>query len=227
MKNNFNYNIIRSQRKTLAVSIDNIGNVIVKAPIRMPLHIIDEFLISKSVWITTRLNKAKSNYQKYFELYDYSKVMYLGDIKQCVFNNTKKIHVDNEFVLIPIKYSADNKRAYATALKRFFIARSEEVFLKQLNYISQKTGLKFNSLKIINAKSRWGSCDRQGNISINFRAIMLDEILREYLIIHELAHTVEFNHSLRFWKIVNTFIPQYKTIRKELKEFNFLQDLFR
>jgi hypothetical protein len=56
---------------------------------------------------------------------------------------------------------------------------------------------------------------------------MLDEILREYLIIHELAHTVEFNHSLRFWKIVNTFIPQYKTIRKELKEFNFLQDLFR
>lgn len=228
MKNNLNYKIIKSKRKTLAVSIDNVGNILVKAPLRMPQAIIDEFLLSKSNWIISRQNKAKSLYQRYLGLYDYNQIMFLGEIKKCVFNDTKIIEIKDDYIFIPRKYqSVDKKRAYQNALKNFFIIQSENILLKRLQKISELTGLKFNSLKIINSKSRWGSCDKDGNISINFRAVMLDENLRDYLIIHELAHTIEFNHSSRFWKIVNTYIPQYKAIRKKLKDYNFLQDLFR
>ena len=227
-ENNLNYNIIKSKRKTLAVSIDNIGNIFVKAPVRMPQAVIDEFLISKNNWITTKQNQAKINYQKHLKLYDYTQIMFLGEIKKCFFTKTKNIQVLQDNVLIPERYqSADKKRAYLNALKRFFIFEANKLLFEQIKNISQKTGLSFNGFKIINTKTRWGSCDRQGNISINFRAIMLNEVLTDYLIIHELAHNVEFNHSKRFWKIVSTLIPQYKTIRKMLKEYNFLQDLFR
>lgn len=219
---------MKSKRKTLAVSIDNAGNIIVKAPIRMPQAIIDEFLISKNNWIVSKQTHAKINYQKYFQLYDYTEIMFLGEIKKCIFTNTKSIQIIENGILIPKKYqTVEKKKAYKNALKRFFISEAERLFLVQFKNILEKTGLKFGSLKIINSRSRWGSCDKEGNISINFRAVMLKEILREYLFIHELAHNVEFNHSKRFWKIVSTFIPQYKTVRKMLKEYNFLQDLFR
>lgn len=228
MKNNLDYHIVKSKRKTLAVNIDNIGNITVKAPLKMPQAVIDEFLISKYNWITLKQNQAKSNYNKYLELYNYSHIMFLGEIKKCVYSETKDIKIIENNIFIPKKYqAADKKRAYFNALKRFYIAEAQRIFTIQLKDICKKTELRFGSLKIINSKSRWGSCDRQGNISINFRAVMLNEILRNYLIIHELAHNIEFNHSPKFWKLVSVFIPQYKTVRKNLKEYNFLQDLFR
>ncbi|HHW90094.1 MAG TPA: M48 family metallopeptidase, partial [Clostridiales bacterium] len=186
------YQLIKSNRKTLAVHIDNTGKIIVKAPFNLSFDKINNFLIKKSDWIAKKQLYAQNRYQKYKNLYTYNEIMYKGKIIKCVFDNVKKISINQDQTLIPIKYQLLAKQSsFKNALKRFLIQESEKEFINKVNKFLN-LGFKYNSLKIINSKSRWGSCDKQGNIGINFRTIMLPPVFLEYLIAHELAHTIHF-----------------------------------
>lgn len=77
--------------------------------------------------------------------------------------------------------------------------------------------LKVNRIAIKNTKSRWGSCSNKGNLNFNYRIALLPQELADYIIVHELCHLVEFNHSKRFWKLVALTIPNYQELRKKLK----------
>jgi predicted metal-dependent hydrolase len=79
--------------------------------------------------------------------------------------------------------------------------------------------LQYKNLRLSSAKTRWGSCSGQNTISINWRLSILPEELLEYVIIHELAHIKEKNHSSKFWDLVSQFCPDYKQKRKELKGY--------
>lgn len=71
---------------------------------------------------------------------------------------------------------------------------------------------------IRNQKTRWGSCSRKGNLNFNYKIALIPERLAEYIVVHELCHLGEFNHSKRFWNLVAQTIPEYKELRKELKK---------
>lgn len=75
----------------------------------------------------------------------------------------------------------------------------------------------FGKISIKNQKSRWGSCSKKGNLNFNFKIVHLPESLVDYLVVHELCHLREFNHSKNFWGLVGQAIPDYKKLRKELK----------
>jgi len=74
----------------------------------------------------------------------------------------------------------------------------------------------FKNIAIRNQKTRWGSCSRKGSLNFNFRLLFLPEALRDYVIVHELCHLKEMNHSPAFWKLVATQFPNFKKMRKEL-----------
>ena len=75
----------------------------------------------------------------------------------------------------------------------------------------------FKKISIRNSKTRWGSCSKKGNLNFNFKIVHLAEPLLDYLIVHELCHLQEFNHSKKFWALIAQTIPNYKALRKELK----------
>lgn len=89
--------------------------------------------------------------------------------------------------------------------------RKVELFSKQL-------GVQHGIVNVKNQKTRWGSCSKTGNLSFNFRILFLHEDLQNYLVIHELCHLKEFNHSPRFWKAVESIFPEYRNARRELKQ---------
>jgi len=76
---------------------------------------------------------------------------------------------------------------------------------------------KFNEINIKNQKTRWGSCSRKGNLNFNFKIAVLPQRLADYIIVHELCHLGEFNHSRKFWDLIAKALPDYLEIRNELK----------
>lgn len=91
-----------------------------------------------------------------------------------------------------------------------------EIVKKKLDWYNLMYGFSFRKVSIRNQKTRWGSCSRQRNLSFNYKIILIPEKLADYIIVHELCHLKEFNHSQKFWSLVSLAIPDYKERRREL-----------
>jgi predicted metal-dependent hydrolase len=82
---------------------------------------------------------------------------------------------------------------------------------------NQLYNFKYNKIAIRNQKTRWGSCSKQGNLNFNYKIVLLPSHLADYIIVHELCHLGELNHSERFWNLVAKTIPNHKELRRELR----------
>ena len=102
-------------------------------------------------------------------------------------------------------------RNKSTALK---IAR------QKMEYFNQFYGLKWKKVMIKNQKTRWGSCSRQGNINFNYKIALLPERAVDYIIVHEMCHLAEMNHSRKFWNLVAKTVPDYREVRRGLRKNN-------
>lgn len=89
---------------------------------------------------------------------------------------------------------------------------------RRIGYYNQAYGFAVGKIRIRNQKTRWGSCSRNGNLSFNYRIASLPERLSDYIIVHELCHLREFNHSRKFWELVAQAIPEYSAVRAELRK---------
>ena len=96
-------------------------------------------------------------------------------------------------------------------------AEARVVLKAKLDYFSKIMGLKYGRLTISGAKTRFGSCSSKGNISFSFRLMRYPEEAIDYVVVHELAHLVEMNHSPRFYAVVARVLPDYKERRRLLK----------
>ena len=96
--------------------------------------------------------------------------------------------------------------------------RAISLIVEKANKYTQIYKFKINRITVRNQKTRWGSCSKQGNLSFNYRITLLPESLAEYIIVHEICHLGEFNHSKKFWSLVEQTIPDYKEKRKALKK---------
>jgi len=105
--------------------------------------------------------------------------------------------------------------------KRFTDKKREQArgfVLERLAYFNQFYNFKINRVAIKNTSTRWGSCSSKGNLNFNYKIIYLKPELADYLIVHELCHLGEFNHSSKFHALVAKTIPNYVSINKELRK---------
>ncbi len=89
---------------------------------------------------------------------------------------------------------------------------------ERLEYFNQFYGFLIHDVRIKNQKTRWGSCSEKGNLNFNYKIALLPAHLADYIIVHELCHLGEFNHSFRFWDLVRRTIPDYKERRSSLRK---------
>lgn len=98
---------------------------------------------------------------------------------------------------------------------------AKEKIADSVREIAQKFDFEYNEIKIKNQKRTWGTCHRNGNLSFNWRVVLLSQSLSFYVICHELTHLKFFNHSKVFWAEVEKICPGAKNLRKELKEYEY------
>jgi len=126
-------------------------------------------------------------------------------------------------VSYPVKYQVtepDVQQAVRTGIERALRREAKEVLPGRVKEMAVKYGFTYNKLFFKNAKTRWGSCSSKNNINLNIHLMRLPSHLIDYLILHELCHTVEKNHSERFWALMKKIVGgDVKKIDKELKHF--------
>lgn len=96
--------------------------------------------------------------------------------------------------------------------------KARKMITEKVKYYSCLMNVSYNRIAIKDQKTCFGSCSKQGNLNFNWRLILMPEEILDYVVIHELAHLKEMNHSSAFWKLVEEILPDYKTKRKWLKE---------
>ncbi len=98
------------------------------------------------------------------------------------------------------------------------LKKSARIYFKEkIEYFSQIMGIKYSRMTITSAEKRFGSCNSKGNICFSYRLMLYPEAAREYVVVHELAHRIEMNHSPRFYKIIESVLPDYKERKRLLK----------
>ena len=119
--------------------------------------------------------------------------------------------------ILTVESPADS-RITKDELFQIYVRRiAKEYFLERARFFSEKFDFIFKNVKIRGQKTRWGSCSSNGNLSFNYKLLQFHKEVIDYVIIHELCHTKEMNHSPKFWKLVEKFCPDYKNVKKELK----------
>ena len=88
--------------------------------------------------------------------------------------------------------------------------KAKEIILESLIFFAALYGVKYKKVAIRNQRTRWGSCSKSGNLNFNYKVAFLPKLQRDYVIVHEICHLIEFNHSKRFWAQVERTIPNYK-----------------
>jgi len=97
--------------------------------------------------------------------------------------------------------------------------KARRLVKSRVKFFNQIYGQKIGTIYIRNQRSRWGSCSHKGNLNFNYKIIFLPQELQDYLIVHEICHLIEMNHSKKFWKFVGQTIPHYKKLDKMLKKY--------
>ncbi len=116
------------------------------------------------------------------------------------------------------------RRKPSISSRKSYLANKEqarELVRERVEFFNQSYGFNYNKIFIKNTRSRWGSCSTKGNLNFNYRVVFLPTLLADYIIVHELCHLGEFNHSAKFWSLVARAVPNYRTLRAKLKLIRF------
>jgi predicted metal-dependent hydrolase len=178
MNRDFSYKIKkRKNTKRFKISVLRDSTVLVSAPLKMPIEVIEKFIFMNKQWILEKI--------KYF---------------------TKK----GPIIKIKTKKSDYQKNKIS----------AYDLIIKKLEEFNKFYGFKYKNVTIRNQKTRWGSCSQKGNLNFNYKIIFLPEYLADYIVVHELCHLKEFNHSKNFWNLVHKTVPNYNKFNKELRQYD-------
>ncbi len=211
------------RRKNITLKINPKGTVIIYAPSLFTHKEAKQTILDKINWIWKHLNQFQNKANNLTKLLHEGLFLYQGqviDIKISIDTNRKKtsFSVINNYFDIKL----NNIHNISTELLKELKKLAKIKITQRIYEISNKINIKFNRLTIKDTKSRWGSCSTLKNINLSWRLIMAPPAILDYVIIHELCHIIEPNHSKKYWNVVQSFVSDYKEKRIWLKEWGWI-----
>lgn len=209
------YTVVRSDRKTLCIQIGPKGEVIVRAPRRCAERYIDAFVQSKAQWIETHRAKQLEamEAQREFCLKTGDTLSFCGRPLTVKIAPGCRVYLSKTTVYLPRGDVQSIQVPLLSAYKKAAMPYLSE----RLDHWANRMGISYRELKLSTAASRWGSCSRDGVIRISAYLLFAPEEAIDYVLIHELSHRKVFSHSPAFWTVVETYMPDWRHWRQELK----------
>lgn len=216
--------LIRTNRRSISISINNLGQIIIKAPRKVSMDEIQKVIDKKERWIALHKERIEKNNELNKNILTYKDILFCGNIYHIAFDERiKKITLIDNYCLIPLKY----KDTYQRKLILWYKKIANEILTQRVQYFCDLMQLEPSAIKLTNARTCWGTCNSKGVVSLNWRLMMVPHNLIDYVVVHELAHLVQMNHSKLFWQVVYSVLPDYASRRKSLKQGDYLLTLFR
>jgi len=210
------YTLYRTNRKTIAIYVRN-GKVEVRAPQKASKRVIDQFIVSKEKWIAGKLATSceRQERREAFTLNYGDMVLYRGEAYPIAAIPEDRGGFDGERFFIPDELVPKQIKCACILIYRMLAKRD---LSKKVSEFAKQMGVRPIAVKINGAKTRWGSCSGQKSLNFSWRLIMAEDEVIDYVVVHELAHISEMNHSGRFWAIVAGVLPDYQERQKRLKD---------
>lgn len=212
------YHLEHRKRKTVGLKITDDG-LIVHAPKRIFNFQLQQILQEKSNWILKKLAARQENFVPPTTWQDGETLQLLGSpitLYVVLNSKNKQPQFDHDSLTI-ISPEAGNTEVVQRKVIQWYKKQALIDFGRRLEILAAKLGVPTPPLKLSNAQSRWGSCSSLGDIRLNWRLLQAPPHIVNYVICHELAHLKEMNHSAKFWAVVRSISPDYKSVEKELK----------
>lgn len=210
--------IIRTKRKTIALIINDEAQLIIRAPIKASTKYIEKVVYEKRNWIKNKQELIKRRNKNYMpkKYIDGEGFLILGEnySLKIISDSIKDIIFDGKQLLFPRSYLFNAERHMLNWYKR----QSKELINKRVKYFSNLLNIKYNAVKITDARKRWGSCSAKGNLNFSWRIYMAPIIVLDYVVVHELMHVLFHNHSKEYWDKVRTVMPDYKKHKQWLND---------
>lgn len=216
--------IIRSKRKTIELEVKGDACLIVRAPYRVTDEAIKRFVTEKKRWIEQKQKLAiEKNLQRPKRAFiNGEDFLYLGEAYKLkiVDKLTQPLVFKNGFMLS--KRYVDNASA---VFIKWYREEAQRKITERVALCSAMAGLRYRRINITSAQHRWGSCGQYGSLNFSWRLIMAPLKVIDYVVVHEVAHLAEKNHSKRFWGKVAILCPDYVKHEIWLKENGHLLTL--
>lgn len=217
------FNLKRKERKTLGIKVYPDGSTIVTAPIETPYAIVTEKVKSKAQWI----DKQKDFFMLFEprtkeKLYESGEShLYLGKNYRLKIteSNINLVKLKGGYILIGIK-DKYNKKLIEKELKKWYKSKAvihfQNLFDNRLGLAQELTD-KEASIKYEWFNNRWGSCFKNGTISLNLELIKSPKDCIDYVIVHEMCHLVHYNHSNKFYNLLDKKLPNWRDSKEKLE----------
>ncbi len=219
------HKIIRSKRRTVGLQVTPEAHLIVRVPPRMSLEAIHEIVRKKLPWIESKQRFARAHYlpavPKAFVAGE--KFLYLGE--------------EHELFVVPGTHGplAFNEKGFFLRegclplarwlFRDWYRARAGELLGDRVRHYAGRTGARYSRVSLSNAGGRWGSCSSKGVLNFSWRLVMAPREVVDYVVVHEVVHLEELNHSKRYWKKVEALAPDFLKAKQWLERHRrLLQD---
>ena len=206
---------VNKRSKRIKLQFCTYRGLIISSPKKLSQKKLDHICLEHKEWIQTQQAKysIKNLEQQPYEL----NLVALEKTYALLFiiNDKNKVIEDDNNLVIQGKQT----KPQINNLKQWMRQQAKQLFALKLDHWSKKTQLNYSKLNVRSQKSRWGSCSSTGTISLNDQLLFMPSSVLDYIIVHELCHTIHPNHSARYWSLVNEHYPNFKQQEKLLAEY--------
>ncbi len=225
------YIIKPSKARSLSLRYPNTeALLLVEVPKGYSEKVVEDFIRKKSDWILKHYrNRQNLQHQRstFWANVEKGKILYLGEQYSIVFQEAAHNRVQMKDRQMRINMSKSTRKApLKSILYPALRALASNYLKKRTHELAQHTHTIIKTVRIKDHSSKWGSCSSLKNINLNWHLIFLPPSLIDYVIIHELMHLREMNHSPAFWQWVERFYPKHKQARKQMKAYQWLIGIF-
>jgi predicted metal-dependent hydrolase len=212
--------------KRLTIRIKAANDIIVTIPFYVTYKQAETFVLEKRVWIkqvVEKLHEKTGELTIFHELSEFSTLHHDLQIER-IEGETVKRKIGNGKILVSIPFTMEVRsktiqEKIRAAILEAWRKEAKMLLPGRIEILAKQHGFKYSSLSIKNMKTRWGSCTGRNGINLNLHLVRLPQHLSDYIILHELVHTIHKNHGKFFWESLDIVCGDAKGKAKELKNF--------